>query len=172
VIDYLGNVLPCTHYRKICGNLFEKDIQQIWKGSAMNKWREKIPQVCFDCSSSNECLGGCRAAAILAGLNSDPLITGPLSSFNSNCNNLSKMLFEGLYPIPQFKSIKEDFGYLLFNEYVSLPVSFSAKNLINDDLGKITLRQIYERHGQNALDLVGQLHHLGLVQLHVESTSQ
>ncbi len=83
-IDPWGNVRPCNHAPLMCGNLLEQSLEEIWHSAAMEAWREMIPVECMGCREFAMCRGGCRATAMLRGLEKDhligePVVTKPLS---------------------------------------------------------------------------------------------
>ena len=76
-IDPWGNVRPCNHAPLICGNLLTQSLEEIWHSAAMEAWRGMIPEECRGCEEFDVCRGGCRAIAMLRGLQGDPLMTVP-----------------------------------------------------------------------------------------------
>ena len=76
-VDPWGNVRPCNHAPRICGNLLEHSIEEIWNSEAMEYWRRLIPPQCEHCLAFSQCHGGCRAEAMLLGFERDPLIDQP-----------------------------------------------------------------------------------------------
>lgn len=77
-VDPWGNVRPCNHAPLLCGNLLEQSIEEIWQGPPMTHWRTLVPEVCWQCGELSRCHGGCRADALLRGLDRDPLMRAPL----------------------------------------------------------------------------------------------
>ncbi len=77
-IDPWGNVRPCNHAPLVCGNLLTQSLEEIWHSAAMMKWREMIPNECRRCLAFEKCRGGCRATAMLRGLERDPLMNIPI----------------------------------------------------------------------------------------------
>lgn len=77
-VDPWGNVRPCNHAPLLCGNLLEQPIEEIWHGPAISHWRNLVPELCWQCGELSRCHGGCRADALLRGLNHDPLMREPL----------------------------------------------------------------------------------------------
>ena len=76
-IDPWGNVRPCNHAPLVCGNLLTQSLEEIWHSAAMEAWRGMIPEECMGCEEFEVCRGGCRATAMLRGLQKDPLMTPP-----------------------------------------------------------------------------------------------
>jgi len=77
-IDPWGSVRPCNHAPLMCGNLLEQPLEEIWHSAEMEMWRGMIPVECIGCREFIVCRGGCRAAAMLRGLEKDPLIGKPV----------------------------------------------------------------------------------------------
>ena len=63
-----------------------------------------------------------------------------------------------LKPIPHFKIRPEPFGYLLTRYNWSVPVTASAKPLLEAINGENTLLQLQTQFGEAALELIGQLY--------------
>ena len=59
-----GDVRPCTHNPKSCGNMFERPLSEIWKD--MSSWRDMtyVPEDCRDCALMSRCNGACRINAL------------------------------------------------------------------------------------------------------------
>ncbi len=167
VIDPWGNVRPCTHTSLVCGSLLEQSIEEIWHGLEMQSWREMIPAQCYGCLEFPKCRGGCRAVAILHGLEKDPLIDQPIVE-RAQKPPEELALYEGAYPIPHFDARSEPFGYLLVRGNVAVPVAHQAKPILDALNGRSTLRQIKERFGQEALNFVGTLYQKGIVTMENE----
>jgi radical SAM protein with 4Fe4S-binding SPASM domain len=75
--DLNGNIRICNHSPRIIGNLFERNLSDIFNDEYVKSWKTIKPTYCFDCHLYDKCFGGCRAASeqIGSGLNSpDPLI--------------------------------------------------------------------------------------------------
>ncbi len=83
-IDPDGGIYPCRVFimpEFCCGNIFEEDINDIWKNAeVLQKFRNidyrKLDK-CGDCAFLRICLGGCRAIAYMESKS----IYGPLDSF-------------------------------------------------------------------------------------------
>ncbi|MCP4352247.1 MAG: radical SAM protein [Desulfobacterales bacterium] len=164
IIDPWGNIRPCTHVPITCGNLLEKTIEEIWYSPEMQDWRNLIPAQCYDCLEISKCRGGCRAAAILNNLEKDPLMSKPVSEKPQEPPD-ELVLYENAYPRSHFTIRPEPFGYILLQGNTVIPVSHSAKPIIDILNGKSTLREIEELFGQQALDFIGHLYQKGLVEL-------
>ena len=70
IIKYNGNVYPCNFFQTedfLCGNVFEEDLQEIWKkGKGFQKFRayylqNDLPESCMHCKKHDNCYSGCRA---------------------------------------------------------------------------------------------------------------
>jgi len=77
-IDPWGNVRPCNHAPLVCGNLLTQSLEEIWHSPTMEAWRGMIPEECRRCEEFEVCRGGCRATAMLRGLDLDPLMREPV----------------------------------------------------------------------------------------------
>lgn len=160
-VDPWGNVRPCNHAPLLCGNLLEQSIEDIWHGSALQQWRSLIPHMCRSCSAISQCRGGCRAVALIQGLDVDPLTRGPLPVQERPLQEL--VLHENARPLRHFRQRAEPFGYALIDKTRILPVTSQAEPVLNALDGVLTLREIQELFGSEALDFVGSLHQMGLV---------
>lgn len=165
-VDPWGNVRPCNHAPLICGNLLEQSIEEIWHGSEMQRWREMIPAQCYDCLEFPKCHGGCRAVAMVHGLEKDPLIGKPILEKAQEPSE-ELVLYERAYPVGHFAMRPEPFGYMLVRGNRVTPVRHQAKPILDALDGCSTLRQIEERFGQKALDFVGSLYQKGFVELKI-----
>ena len=111
-VDPWGNVRPCNHAPLICGNLLERSIEEIWQGAAMNRWRGMIAEQCWHCQELPRCHGGCRAVAMLQGVEKDPLMRSPILEKDPEpCQELT--LYEGARPVGRYVLRAEEFGYVL-----------------------------------------------------------
>lgn len=163
-IDPWGNVRPCNHAPLICGNLLEQSVEEIWNSKAMEYWRDLIPFQCQQCLELPKCHGGCRAQAMLLGLDKDPLIGKPvLTKPQEPLEEL--VLYEEARPLSRFAMRPEPFGYVLVQGNRVAPVSHEAKAVLDVLDGQTTLRQIERRFGEQALSFVGSLYRQGLVTL-------
>ena len=99
-IDPWGNMRPCNHAPLMCGNLLEQSLEEIWRSPAMEAWRGMIPVECTGCREFAVCRGGCRATAILRGLEKDPLIGKPVLTKPQELPG--KLTLEGTQPLSRF----------------------------------------------------------------------
>ncbi len=164
VIDPWGNVRPCTHTPLICGNLLKQSIEEIWHGPEMQSWRDMIPAQCHSCLEFPKCHGGCRAAAMIEGLEKDPLMGKPILEKPQKPPE-ELILHEEAYPVSHFTVRSESFGYVLIRGNHVTPVAHQAKPILDALNGCLSLRQIREHFGQEALDFVGSLYQKGLVEM-------
>lgn len=163
-IDPWGNVRPCNHAPLICGNLLEQSIEEIWHGEAMSRWRGMIAEQCRHCLELPRCHGGCRAIAMIQGVEKDPLMRSPILEKESEPPE-ELMLYEGARPLGCYALRAEDFGYVLVRGNRIVPVTAAAKPVLDACDGTTTLLQLRERFGQESLDFVGSLVKKGLVEL-------
>jgi radical SAM protein with 4Fe4S-binding SPASM domain len=167
VIDPWGNVRPCTHVPINCGNLLEKSIEEIWHGPEMQRWRDMIPGPCYDCLEISKCRGGCRAMALLNHLSHDPLMGRPITEKPEDPDE-KMVLYEGMSPVGQFTIRSESFGYILISENRVVPVAFESRPILDLLDGNHTLKQIKEKYGgdaQQILDFIGHLYQEGMVEM-------
>lgn len=62
-IDCDGNVQPCSYMYEIIGNVFEKDLEEIWiESSLLKEYRnlEWLPEKCRSCDMFDSCHTGCK----------------------------------------------------------------------------------------------------------------
>lgn len=62
-VDGFGNIRPCTHTKKILGNILDQALEDILKSTENRKFRQAHPKICEGCPWLNQCMGGCKAAA-------------------------------------------------------------------------------------------------------------
>jgi radical SAM protein with 4Fe4S-binding SPASM domain len=140
-VDPWGNVRPCNHAPLICGNLLEQSIEEIWYGAAMNRWREMIPEQCLYCLKLPRCHGGCRAVAMIQGLETDPLMRNSVLERELEPPE-ALILYEGAIPVGRYGLRAQDFGYVLVRGNRIVPVAAAAKSVLDACDGCTTLRQI------------------------------
>lgn len=73
-VDPWGNVRPCNHSSRVCGNLQKDSIPEILNSAAMQTFCAAIPEACRTCPHFEACQGGCRAMITDLGLAGDPLM--------------------------------------------------------------------------------------------------
>lgn len=163
-VDPWGNVRPCNHAPLICGNLLEQSIEEIWHGEAMRRWREMIAEQCWHCLELSRCHGGCRAVALIQGAEKDSLMRAPILE-KEPAPSEELILYEGAHPVGRYALRVEDFGYVLVRGNHIMPVVAAAGPVLDACDGQMSLVQLQERFGQEALDFVGLLARKGLVEL-------
>jgi radical SAM protein with 4Fe4S-binding SPASM domain len=163
-VDPWGNVRPCNHAPLIVGNLLEQSVREVWYSDGMQRWRDMIAPQCRSCVELPRCHGGCRAVAMIRGVEKDPLIRGPIHD-KAPSPLVELTLYEGAYPVAHFTSRAESFGLALTRDNRVIPVASRAKPILDACDGSITLCQVHQRFGQEALNLVGFLYQEGLMSL-------
>lgn len=65
VVSCYGDVRFCPHDTQVWGNVFQEDLESIWK--QIVRWRNgiSVPSECVACSFVADCGGGCRVASKL-----------------------------------------------------------------------------------------------------------
>lgn len=161
-VDPWGNVRPCNHAPLMVGNLMEQSVEEVWLSEGMERWRKMIDPQCESCQELSRCHGGCRAMVLIRG--KDPLMRSPIQDkIPSQSPELP--LYEGAYPIAHFTSRPESFGLVLIRGNRIVPVVAHAKPFLDACDGTVTLRQVQQRFGQEALNLVGSLYQAGVMEL-------
>jgi len=77
-IDIEGNLRLCNHSPVIAGNIHHQSFDEIFATPHVKGWLKTTPDFCESCRAYEKCLGGCRAAALQAGLSAndvDPVVT-------------------------------------------------------------------------------------------------
>jgi len=163
-IDPWGNVRPCNHAPLLCGNILEQSVEEIWHGEAMRRWREMFHPDCSRCVELPRCHGGCKAMALVRGLDHDPLMRGPITEKRPS-QPVKHTLYAGARPLPRFRLRPEPFGYVLVRHSQVIPVTSAARPLLDALDGATTLQDIKNRFGQEGLNFVGMLYTKGFVEL-------
>jgi radical SAM protein with 4Fe4S-binding SPASM domain len=153
-IDPWGCLRPCNHSPTIIGNLFEHPLEMLWHSEAMQRWRSLTPQACFDCGAYEQCHGSCRALIELEGTASDPLMTLPLQPDDRTCE---VKLYRYAKPTLACEILPAQTGWVLFRGLSILPVLEDALPILNTLDGETTLQELYNVHGQECVDFVGEL---------------
>lgn len=162
-IDPWGNLRPCNHSPRQCGNLLEVSVATAWHSAEMEAFRRLIPTACHACSAFPQCHGGCRALAEELGQAADPLMRGPLEQRRKPQKPIQ--LYEGLRPQPRYAIREEEFGYVLLRGNRVVPIAFADKPILDACDGQHTLREIQEKYDQRALQLIVALYQKGLIEL-------
>ena len=152
-VDPWGNVKPCNHTPMIVGNLRYDTIEQIMASQKLDYWRNLPLANCKDCAALAACGGGCRAEAMLNQSNYDSLATKP---FLSEDKTDFLVLPDYLHPLATQTFSKEDFVAEIDRQ--------SREILLNSLDGTTTLKDLGMRYGQPMLDLIGAMHHEGIVE--------
>ena len=60
-IDPMGNVIPCSSWRKPVGSLLRKSFSDIWQSEALRFYKnvEYAPRECIGCDEFTKCKGAC-----------------------------------------------------------------------------------------------------------------
>jgi radical SAM protein with 4Fe4S-binding SPASM domain len=162
-IDPQGNLRPCAHDGLTCGNILQQPIEEIWNGPAMEAWRNYIPQDCRTCAALAACNTGCRATARLRG-GHDPLMCVPLQDLPQP-EVVKLEMYENARPLGQFALRVEPFGHVLVRGSQIVSLSPEDEHVLAACDGTTTLRQIEQRFGEEALQLVGILCQKGVIDL-------
>ncbi len=160
-IDPWGRVRPCNHAPLVAGDLRAQSLADIWHGPAMQHWRDLVPGGCAACPAFTTCHGGCRAQALLAEIDHDPLMQMP---FPLPAPEPEVYLWEGLRPLARGER-REEAGRLLLlhqGQVAVVPPELRAGLLPGLD-GTRTLRHIQQNYGDAALNWIGGLAQAGLV---------
>lgn len=128
----------------------------------MQRWRALTPDTCMGCASFEQCQGSCRALAEIEGVNGDPLMRSPMKLEHQpqhlELYSYAKPKLKGeLLPAPN--------GWALAQGLSIMQVSEDALPVINVLNGDITLKELRDTHGQDALDFVGEIIRRGYVDL-------
>ncbi len=154
-IDPWLNVRPCNHSPFKVGNLKKTDLNSIWNGPAMNKWRRMIPSQCEGCTYQTNCGSGCRAEAQLHGVRTDPLITSKVTSLNRT--PLQVKLYKDQTFKSNFKLKKDSFGYILYCEGEVIGVNNSFIEVIKCIESGYSANRICDIFGSNVLRYLAEL---------------
>jgi radical SAM protein with 4Fe4S-binding SPASM domain len=163
-VDPWGNVRPCNHAPMVVGNLLEQSIEQVWHSDGMQHWREMIAPQCRSCVELSRCHGGCRAVAMIQGVENDPLMRTPIHDAPPS-SPVELSLYERAHPIAHFTLRDEPFGLVLIRDSHVVFVDPHVKPILDACDGTITLHHVQHRFGQVALNFVGFLYQEGLVEL-------
>lgn len=167
-IDPWGNVKPCNHAPVLLGNLQQQRIEDIWHSVHVTAWEELLPDQCKSCAQFVSCHGGCRAEALLLGLDRDPLIRKPitnLASLDSAGDHL--VLYENACPVPNYIERQEAFGTVLISGNHVIPSLPQYQSVLSVLDGNTTLKQILQQFGPDNLAFVGELYKRDMVALRI-----
>ena len=168
-LDPWGRMRPCNHAPLVAGDLRTQSVEEVWQGQAMARWRSLVPAGCATCPALAACHGGCRAQALLAGQDQDPLVRGVLEETRRQGDKGTRRpdpvlpLYAGLRPVGRFTHRFEGGVGVLLCKSTVVPVPPGCDGVIPKLDGSMTLRQIGRQYGGAAVDWVGALHQEGMV---------
>jgi radical SAM protein with 4Fe4S-binding SPASM domain len=165
-VDPWGRVRPCNHAPLTCGDLRQQTVDEIWHSPGMEQWRKLYPLQCQHCDSFTTCGGGCRAQAMVAGQDRDPLMTTP-HCVKDKPHRVEWALYEKVRPVGQFVRRPEKFGTLLMAGNRLMPVGSDMTSILDRLDGHTTLEQISAAYGANGLSFVASLYQQGMIDLRV-----
>ena len=163
-VDPWGQVRPCNHAPVACGSLLESTVEEIWQSPAMQAWRGRVPAGCASCPGLPTCRGGCRAQAILLGLEADPLTAIAFPAVEAESPKRVG-LYREARPLGLFQRRQEPFGSLLVHGSRLLAVGRGQEMTLGLLDGSRTLHEIERTCGPAALSLIANLYHNGMVEL-------
>ena len=162
----------CNHSPYEVGDILDTGIKEIWQSERVQRWREQIPTMCRKCAAFDLCKGGCRANAAANGLSTDPLACRPYQAVPEDFPPIQHSLPGGSFPRARFSLREEGFGCVLINRSQILKVSSEAMPFVNVLVhGDMTLSEIGDCFGHEALNLVGLLYDRRMVELVTEIPS-
>jgi radical SAM protein with 4Fe4S-binding SPASM domain len=163
-IDPWGNLRPCTHSSLVAGNLMTQPLEEVWQSAEMERFRQVIPQECHSCGAFSSCHGGCKSLAMELGIQHDPLMRNPIAPRDMPPPpKLS--LGAQMRPVRRYQIREETFGYILTRGNAVVPVRPAAWQILQALNGKMTLLQIKQTFGAEALSLIGSLYQHGLIEM-------
>jgi radical SAM protein with 4Fe4S-binding SPASM domain len=149
-----GFVRPDNLTSYIFGNIFEQSIEEIWQSEKAQWYRSQLPEKCLECIELPRCRGGARSVTVEYGLEGDHLMKEPIQEVTPETLKLDP----DWIPVPYFTVREEPFGYLLCRVNWSVPVSHTAKSIVDAINGQNTLGQLQRQFGDEAFHLVGYLY--------------
>ena len=170
-VDPWGRMRPCNHAPLVAGDLRTQPVEEVWHGAGMAAWRSLVPARCAPCVAFAACHGGCRAQALLAGQEQDPLIQGPplraqargVSPVPDDVRRNVLLLYAGLRPVGWLDHRVEGGVGLLIHKSQVAAVPTGCEGLWPRLDGSLTLRQIERQYGDAALEWVGALYQREMV---------
>jgi radical SAM protein with 4Fe4S-binding SPASM domain len=163
-VDPWAQVRPCNHAPLICGNLLEQSVEEIWHSEGLTHWRNLLPEGCADCAVASLCRGGCRAQALIAGAEADPLMRSPLPAVSQKLPS-PITIYERARPWGRFDRRAEEFGALLMSGNRLLALAPEMEDILTLLDGQTELRQIKASYGLPGLAVVASLYQNGMVEL-------
>jgi AdoMet-dependent heme synthase len=163
-IDPWGRVRPCTHAPFATKqSLLETTIQSLWQSDVLQQWRQMLTVGCDGCDALSVCHGGCTALKQLRDLKLDPLMTKWLSDENWVRPHL-KLPAEAR-PTPNYAIVKNgEILNLVSTNGGMVSVSITVQPLL-EAIGQVSLMEIKDTWGAEAVDFVGYLYTRGMVEL-------
>jgi len=162
-VDPWGNVRPCAHSPTVIGSLQEDSMIDLWHSESMQEWRNLMPAECKSCAAYSVCHGGCRAMQELRSNGRDPLRQEALLDYSRT--QAVRELPSDARPRATLRVRAESFGYALLGQGQVMPVRAEARPVIEACDGTASLAQLVTRFGQSAVDLLGELWELGMLEL-------
>lgn len=160
-IGPFGEVRPCTHSDLVLGDIFTESIESIWNGEKLESWRRLVPDACLSCVALSRCRGGCRATAQQLGLPADPLMRVPFNHFAMPVVDLPILSCPHLLCSIELTP----FGYALKSPGRYVTLSEQSKPILDAVDGHTTIEQIWQTHGDEAMQLIGSLLYAGIIEL-------
>ena len=75
----MGLVRPDNFMMQGFGNIFEQNIEDIWRSPMAQAYRQFTPNGCSSCPAFHNCRGGAKSVIIEHGLSKDRLMKEPLT---------------------------------------------------------------------------------------------
>jgi radical SAM protein with 4Fe4S-binding SPASM domain len=164
-IDPWGNLRPCNHSPWIAGNVLDKSLASAWHSDVMQRWRVLIPEACTTCNAFSQCRGGCRAEALLNGVEQDPLMTSSISRSIVKPLRLPLQLYQHARIHFTCELRRQGFGYLLVQGDRLMPGNAQLSAIVHAAETYQSLHDIEEKFGQPALNFIGVLYEQGFIDL-------
>jgi len=158
-IDPWGNLRPCLYSKIILGSLMESSLDALWHSAALKQWRQNAPAGCQQCTQSETCFGGCRAAGEGQPNLYDPLYRGPIDELEERTIELPA----SIRPIPAYHLLEETFGYALLGYNKLLAVSPESLPVLQACDGIHTFADLSELFSLPEMELLGELWDSGLL---------
>ncbi|MBS8122356.1 radical SAM/SPASM domain-containing protein [Candidatus Vampirococcus lugosii] len=144
IIGADGEVRPCTHADMSYGNIFQKNLDEIWQN--MQEWRngDLIPETCVSCEYLSKCTGGCRmeAKGTTGEINQMDPYAKPVNRkkihllLEQNKIKVTSLLGEKLRVSPNIIFREENDGYILSLGYANTMVTRDSGYLLKRLLKK------------------------------------
>jgi len=155
-IDPWLNARPCNHAPSVAGSLRNSALSEIWRGPAMEQWRQLVPDQCPDCCHRDECAGGCRAEGLLKGVECDPLVQ-PVAHLRTSATRFPLKLYRQQQFGVACSRVPQEFGEMLFFEGEVAVLNWAGVSVLDDLTSGLPLARLLERHGDDTVSLVAEL---------------